>query len=314
MEINKFQFIITPETELLFPPYKGSAFRGGFGNCLKKAFCILRQDCDEVTCPVIEKCLFKKIFEPKRKHGEPARIRNVPPPYLVEPPDSEKELFKAKEEIIFYLILFGRIVEYLPYFIFAFELLGNIGIGKGRGKFDIKEARAIRNEEVVNIYDGVTKTLNNKRLPIHFENLGFSETDLIKVKFLTPTHIKSEDRVLHSAQDLTFSRFLKAVFNRISSLSYFYGEKKFDWDYKGLLKEAEKIKTVEEKSYLKWAEIPRYSVRKDREDLLAGIIGEIIYSGENLRLFLPYLKFGEYAHVGNRTTFGLGKYVVIAFP
>jgi hypothetical protein len=52
MEINKFQFIITPETGLIFPPYKGSAFRGGFGNCLKKALCILRQDCMKPPAPL----------------------------------------------------------------------------------------------------------------------------------------------------------------------------------------------------------------------------------------------------------------------
>ena len=311
MEINGFQFIITPVAELLFPSYKGSAFRGGFGNCLKRAFCILKQDCDETRCPVVEKCLFKRIFEPKELHGEPIKTRNIPTPYLIEPPETEKEMFKAGEEIIFYLILFGRIIEYLPYFIFAFELLGNVGIGKGRGKFDVKEVRAIGSREVTGIYNGETKILNNKRLPIYFEGMSFSETDLIKVKFLTPTHIKSGGKVLHSIHEFTFFRLLKAVLNRLSSLSYFYGKEKFNWDYEGLLKGAEKIKTVKEKSYLKWAEIPRYSMRMEREDLLSGVKGEMVYAGPNLNLFLSYLRFGEYAHVGNRTTFGLGKFKII---
>jgi len=241
-------------------------------------------------------------------------MRNIPTPYLIEPPESEKGIFKAGEEITFSLILFGRIMEYLPYFILAFELLGNVGMGKGRGKFDITKVRTVRDEEMVDIYNGRTKILHDKRLPIYFENLSLPKTDLIMVKFLTPTHIKSQGRILHSPQELTFSRFLKAIFNRLSSLSHFYGERKFDWDYKGLLKEAEDVKTVEEKSYLRWTEFRRYSVRREREDLLSGVMGEMVYSAPNLNLFLPYLKYGEYAHVGNRTTFGLGKYVAITSP
>ncbi len=173
------------------------------------------------------------------------------------------------------------------------------------------KAKAVRGHEEIQIYDGKSKVLTDGTLPLRFEEFTIPETTSLQVDFITPTHIKSEGKVLHHVPEFTFYNLLKAIFNRLSTLSYFYGEEKFGWDYEALLERAKGVEIVEEKSHLNWMETIRYSRRRKREDLLAGVTGKMTYLGPNLGDFLPYLKLGEHTHVGNRTTFGLGGFVVI---
>jgi CRISPR/Cas system endoribonuclease Cas6 (RAMP superfamily) len=49
----------------------------------------------------------------------------------------------------------------------------------------------------------------------------------------------------------------------------------------------------------------RYSWRRDVSHDLSGFVGEIVFEGE-LEPFLPYLRLGEYLHVGKNAVFGNG--------
>jgi len=43
---------------------------------------------------------------------------------------------------------------------------------------------------------------------------------------------------------------------------------------------------------------------------MGGFLGEITFEGE-LTEFLPFLKLGEYLHIGKGTVYGLGKYEIV---
>jgi hypothetical protein len=66
------------------------------------------------------------------------KYEKAPHPFIIEPPLEKKQVYDAGDEIIFNLILIGQAAEYLPYFIYGFEEMGEKGIGKGRGRFKLK--------------------------------------------------------------------------------------------------------------------------------------------------------------------------------
>lgn len=66
----------------------------------------------------------------------------APHPFVIEPPLERKRGYKPGEGITFGLTLVGRAIDYLPYFIYTFNELGKTGLGKGRGKFELKAVRS----------------------------------------------------------------------------------------------------------------------------------------------------------------------------
>lgn len=303
---NELTLTIKAVDMLYLPYYKGSTFRGGFGNTFRRVVCALKRlDCTD--CMLRSKCIYAYVFE-TFPNGDAElmhmnRYSKIPHPFIIEPPEDKKKTFKPGETILFKLILIGRATDYLPYFIYTFDELGKTGIGKGRGKFKLVDAH---NEKGM-IYDSedkVIKAFDSKRLNIQEEFVfeGNEET-LLTLNFMTPVRI-SYKRSL--TVDLAFHVLIRNLMRRIVLLYYFHCEKRVPrHDYKGIIKEAENI-TIEN-NFLRWWDWERYSSRQDTRMKMGGLIGEITYRG-NIQPFMPFLKAGEIFHVGKGTSFGLGRY------
>ena len=81
------------------------------------------------------------MFE-KAEGADFAGPNSAPPhPFVIEPPLTGKNTFGKDDTFDCHLILFGEYVESLPYFIYAFDQMGKIGLGKRidekRGRFEI---------------------------------------------------------------------------------------------------------------------------------------------------------------------------------
>lgn len=136
----KFSMILKALSPIALPPYKGSTLRGGFGHAFKKVVCTVRnKECSD--CLLKTQCIYSYVFEtpPPEDSQILRKYEKAPHPFVIEPPFETKTNYQPGDTITFGLVLIGRAVEYLPYFIYTFEELGKMGIGKGKGKYELMD-------------------------------------------------------------------------------------------------------------------------------------------------------------------------------
>jgi CRISPR-associated endoribonuclease Cas6 len=305
LKLAKYRFVIKPKSELLLPTYKGSTFRGGFGHAFKRAVCADREgDC--AKCLLQSKCVYSYVFETAISPEAEERNTQVPHPFVIEPPLEERQRYGINDTLSFHLILVCRAIDYIPYFIFAFEELGRIGIGKNRGKYKLEKVVSTNGAL---IYDGKShirdyyQVIDLAHLIRDISPLNYHQATL---RFITPTRIKSRGKLTN---DIDFETLMRNLLRRQSWLAEVHCEAKWDLDWKELLNRAkERVKTV--RSDLQWHDWERYSQRQSTKLKMGGFLGDITFEGD-LAEFLPVIKLGEYLHVGKGTVYGMGKYEMI---
>lgn len=314
IKYQKYKFTIEASEPLVLPNYKGSTFRGAFGNAFRRVVCALkRNDCRE--CLLKTRCVYVYVFETLPPDGTEIMGMNkyeaVPHPFVIEPPAENRSTYNTGDNLHFNLILAGKGIDYLPYFIYTFEELGNIGIGKGRGNYKLLSVKD-GSEQVYSIEGKVFRNTISKELHIseEFEFCSGTDSDpgsedTVTLRFSTPARIKYQRSL---AVEIEFHILIRSLLRRLCLMYYFHcGGTEPSWDYKGLIRESENV--IIEKNSLKWRDWERYSSRQDVRMKMGGVIGDITYRG-NLKTFLPILKAGEILHVGKGTSFGLGKYEI----
>lgn len=303
MELGKYRFDCLCVNDGYLPVFKGSALRGSLGHALKMVACTLRKvDCQ--SCLLAENCVYLKAFEP-RGRWQP-RKRNsslpVPNPYVLEPPDTSKVWFKQGDTFSFTLLLFGEINRYLPYFIYAFEKVGEKGIGGNQ-----KHPSVCFRLQAVCVADKVIYNLSAPRIA---EGKWTRQVDLergshafgrLRLKMLTPLRLKFRGEF---QGNLSFQILVRALLRRAASVFAAYGDGEPELDYQGMVRRAGEVLCLE--SELRWQEIARYSNRQRSRMLFGGLVGGALYQGR-IGEFLPLLSLAEEIHLGKQTSFGLGK-------
>jgi hypothetical protein len=286
----------------ILPEYKGSTFRGAFGVALKKVICALKyQECTD--CILRDQCIYCRVFE-TLPVGDKPNAQPPPHPFVIEPPVTTRSNFEKGEDFDFRVLLFGFANEYLHYFVYAFQEMGRIGLGKrvngDRPGYRLEnvmgDGKALYNHEFDRIEpaDPVELQLDG---PCRVADDEMEITIILE----TPLRLKFQNN-LHS--ELSFHVLARAMLRRISSLCNHYGNGEPNLDYKGMVERAYGVRTI--KSSLDWLDWTRYSNRQETRMQMGGLAGRITYTGR-LAEFMPLIRYCEKVHVGKATTFGLGK-------
>ena len=311
---SKFIFQLRATEEIHLPPYKGSALRGGFGNVFKKVCCTVKnQDC--LHCSLKQNCAYAYIFETPN-HNELHTHYNAdyyPHPFVIEPPVENKTSYAPGEILNFSVILFGTGIQFLPYFIYAFDQFGRTGLGKGKGKVILENTTSVENlasMETKQIYDVQSKILQGNYTVWEYEKMrlptALFQNSIIQIKFLTPTRITVKGKL---ANQFSFELFLRTLLRRISLLGKIHCNSDWNLPYYDIFEYARENVAVQKDSTM-WVDWERYSSRQKTRMKLGGLAGEIVFQGA-IEPFYKLLMLGQYAHLGKNTSFGLGKYVLI---
>jgi len=306
MLFGKYQFLCHLESDAVLPPFKGSTFRGVFGRALKNVVCTLKaQECSE--CLLKERCVYALVFETQVSTETPkrSRIASLPHPFVIEPPLDTETNFSKGSSFDFHLLLFGETNRNLPYFIYAFEQMGKVGIGRRidgkRGHFSLDEVRADSRP----IYSSSDQKLNTdnifQALSLDGAKVSLDEYFKLTVHIITPLRIKFKNKL---KADLPFHVMVRAMLRRVSSLFSCYGDGEPELDYRGMVKRSEDVRIVEDN--LRWHDCKRYSFRQEKAMLMGGIVGSITYEGK-IGEYMPLIDLCSIVHLGKQTSFGLGK-------
>lgn len=324
IKFTKLILILEAIDDIHLPEYKGAVFRGGFGYQFKKIVCVQRNISDCKGCMIEKTCIYSYIFEtPLPEDSEKLRLyRTVPHPFVIEPPQEDRQFINKHDLFQFNVTLIGKAICYLPYIIYTFIELGKAGIGAKpittdkttkhppRGKFNLKEVQSLNMDgQTQSIYNHEQQTIDNNYPILEAANLNHIKTkdknrNEIAINFITPCRIRYDRKI---SNNLEFHIIIRNLLRRVSSLSYFHCNKELECDYKAIIEEAQKIKTIN--SNLKWYNWDRFSTRQKQRMKLGGLLGNVAYQG-NITPFLQLLRLGEYLHVGKSTSFGLGRYEI----
>lgn len=314
LKIGRYQVVLEAFDRVELPEYAGSTLRGGFGGVFRKVTCS-QPEGDCATCLLRDNCPYSLIFDSSPPEGSEAlrKYSDIPRPFVLEPPEKGAMILTPGDRFSFGLVLVGRALAYLPYFILMFQELGRTGLGRGRGRFRVVQVWEESPVATGLLYDGQPgPVIGSARLWTWQDAENFASqlqagtsAGKLRLIFCTPLRLVYEARLV-ARPELHF--LVRSLLRRISSLSHFHCAFTPQADFRRLIELAAEAKLLRDAT--RWRDWERYSSRQDCRLKLGGLVGEAEYENVPAEL-LPWLYLGTWLHVGKASTFGLGRYEVL---
>jgi hypothetical protein len=132
--------------DVQLPAYQGAMLRGGFGYAFKRAS--YAQACwnHPSGCAIEALCPYRWVFETPHPPGVSHLhdLQDVLRPFVIEPPHEGRTHYGVGAALEFGLVLIGRGIDHLPFFLFSFEQLGRMGLGGARVPARLDRVEALR--------------------------------------------------------------------------------------------------------------------------------------------------------------------------
>lgn len=223
-------------------------------------------------------------------------------PFILEA-DSPGGLLPVGTLIGLNVVLLGRAIELLPYVIHALQQAGYHGLGKQRARLCLQ---CVLQEDLTeggdwrSIFEGETGQLSPYTVaPI----VSPPRPPSVRLELFTPVRIKHRGQYLNP-ETFTFWHLLANLLRRFQTLEQFYGEGKTDMER--LPCELEDLAPLIQA--LEWQDWSRWSSRQKSTMKLGGVVGHLEVETESFLPLWPLLWLGQWLHVGNAASFGLGQY------
>jgi hypothetical protein len=309
LALARYRVTLEALEPLALPAYLGSTLRGAFGHAFRRLCCLGR---DGESCPVPDACPYHLVFETSpppdasalRTHDE------IPRPFVIAPPPARVDDYPAGSAVTFDLTLIGRAREFLPHFVVTLREVDRIG--RGRRHVLLRRIEAVHplTEAREVVYTSDSNLVTPREASVTLADCAAlpCPTGPLAVTFITQTRLKGGGglgRRASFARRVDFQLLFRRLLGRLSSLARFHGSGPLEVDFRGLIEASAAVRLTRHET--RWTHWARYSGRQDRRMEWEGVVGSVTYEGD-LSAFWPYLVLGQWTHVGNGTTFGLGGY------
>ena len=325
---SKLQIDLALESHAAPGGYWGSRLRGGYGRVLKDGLCDHQDISDCRECPRFRECDFPRLFQPLRTPDEsrladaPLKHKvDLPRPFVIDPPPVTEREYRSSEVVTLGFTSIGPLCQSIAYPVLAFERFEQTGI-PGRSdhvsRFRLAGVRDLLAGGRA-IYESGTLGSAITRDIANFarEAWAWEEKAELEARFITPVSVvNSHARERDPESGITiFTDFYDLIYNltnRVGGLWQLYGD---GWPGQAgfyrwreqLLKASRQITTTQRS--LEMDRTWGYSNRQADDRPMGGFTGSMRFAGD-FSTFAELLGIGEIVHVGNQTSFGLGRYLL----
>ena len=311
MSVQHLLFEVHPLETIVFGNQPGTAIRGALYQALSASFC--SEPGEPLTPDHKEHCPVCWLLD--RDNIQDERGQKLPRPITVEPPPLHEDIYNLNDSLSFGISLIGKAQDLMPYVLRAVQRMGEIGLGKGRGRFkliNISETNPIFDVERTLIdaptVQKPTLQVTSARITEAAQNLPHNH---LTMDLITPLRLTAKGKLVKHADPSTF---IHRLLERAQRLTQYYSEDDAfspeAWKIvkDDLLQHADILRLTYDDT--DWYEVHSGSRRQGRYTPISGIVGRIRWEGE-LTPLLPWLLWGQSLHVGKDAVKGNGWYRIL---
>lgn len=306
--VARFRFTVAASSPIELPPYTGSTWRGLLATALRRSVCVPGlETCD--PCLMTDFCAFYRFFEQGALADTQApRYRSNSPPFVLDLLGDGGRTLAPGERLAVGLTIIGDSIDFLPYWVYAFQRAGELGIGRGRGRFaltEVTQEAALGADTWIPVWQpGATTAAPLEPAAVAFP----APPPALQIELLTPLRIKRRGDWV-TAADFSAAEFVYHLCSRLDRLEaqFGHGDAGGFWAVHRTRAEALPPAPYD----LRWHDWTRWSSRQQQHMKLGGLLGRFTVPAAALPELWPLLWLGQYLHVGKNTSFGLGAYRVL---
>lgn len=299
--------------------HKGSALRGALFEALRKRSCA-RLDLPTChPCELVPVCPISALVA--TVDPEWGRGVDPPRPLVIDPPLEDAVEYGDGAGFEFGVTVLGSAGRLLPYVVLALGDAGKAGIGRRyqrdglwtRGRFEIERVElaspfggpreVLYPAEQQAMFRSPSKPLSSQDMVAGLDSVASGGE--LTLDFVTPTRLVRKGELLRRFELLGFLQRLR---ERLEALERRYGQAAGEgiclFDANGL---ADGIEVVRDDT--RWQDVRGYSTRQKQAVPVGGFTGAVTLRGD-LAPLLPWLAWGQVAHVGKDATKGNGWYLI----
>ncbi len=305
--IHYLRFTVEAETPIELGPQAGAQLRGALYDALRDQACAApngRHDPGQAGwCPV---CWLMAREDPSAARG-----KDVPRAFAVQPPLDPIRYYRAGQRFSFGISLFGDAVTIFPYIVLALPLMGQRGIGYGRGRFILRHAEALDplSGDNESLMEEGSRAVRQPSLAVGSAQISaqavYLSADRISLRFLTPTRLTEGQSLVKRP---VFRTVIARLLERFDTLSSEYGHSETASPWQVLTTLASRIRLAEDNT--EWVEVHSGSRRRGNVTPISGFVGTATYEGD-LAPFREWLLWGQCIQIGKNSVKGDGMYEVV---